>query len=587
MSISQLLRKSDDPLAQLLELLEESRKSLAGKGLKDAKKYFSTLQSKLSEVQSVINRTDFDGAITDSIRRNVDSVQLSAEAQAVYKQLQQGERQNALNDVEKYCLNQMKEFCQTQSLDKPVNITTRLGTEVSLYSSGNGKLMASITQADGNKQEFEVTSNTLITEDKEGKLIVREVNGVTLSGTDGDDVLINLYAHKVKGYGGNDHIVSLNNMLQAVDLDTGDGDDTVTSGNLWDANISAGDGNDQISIGNAFLSSIDAGAGNDNVKAQNLVQVLVELGEGDDSLEAENVFLSSIDAGNGNNKLLLENVVGSSIVSGDGDDDITVNNIVESTVSTGGGNDNIVAKNMRDLVINTGSGDDSVQAVTIDGGIIDTGDGNDFIKGNAITGQTRITTGEGNDIIQAMEITGSQTFLGDGAALNSISIDMGNGNNALVVGNRINNASIQFGDGDDTIQADNIGSGLTGDSRAHSVYIEMGKGNNSLTVDNDIVNAYISGNGKNEITVGGNIQGSTLNGGEGVTNIIVYGYFMNNSLIGDGNPLVPGQDTGTNGSNGRHSIAVLGQLIKYKDMDDQGNLIDNSEIIRNVSHAWG
>lgn len=462
MSLSKLIKNANDPMAEIFEFIEESRNKSSRFGLKDAKKHFSDLERKLGDVQGAINSKNFNKAMNHSLSQTVDSIQLSAEGQALYRDLLARERKNSLNDVEQYSLNKMREFSGTQALNSPVNITTASGINISISNAANGKIIATIEE-NKVKREIEITGNTLITENKSGQLEIREVNGTTIEGTEGDDVLISLYAHKIKGYGGNDTVVSLNNMLQKVDIDTGSGDDSVITSNLWGANINTGTGNDSISTGNVFLSGIDAGAGNDLVQSKNLVRALVDLGSGDNILIGNNASFSTINAGGGNDIIILNDVSSTTINAGDGDNTIKADDITSSEIYTGMGNDFIEAKNIEGSTITSGAGNDNINAFIIKNSEIYTGDGDDTLNTEYIQDKTKIVMGEGNDVLNAKEIIGGTK------QEDNVTIDMGSGNDKIYA-EKVENTILSYENGNAKI--------------THSLYIDMGAGKNSLSTIN-------------------------------------------------------------------------------------------------------
>ena len=164
----------------------------------------------------------------------------------------------------------------------------------------------------------------------------------------------------------------------ANNITTGEGDDTITTGDYNDIIAAAGGDN-----------SIMAGAGDDNITAGEGADTIMG-GAGDDT----------INAGEGMN-----------VLSGEaGDDNITTGRD-DSTVTGGAGDDTIVA-GKGDDVLTGGDGDD---VITTGRGsdTVDAGDDDDIIYTEDLDSEDVIDGGEGEDTVSANSIDAEATYAAD------------------------------------------------------------------------------------------------------------------------------------------------------------------------------
>ena len=298
----------------------------------------------------------------------------------------------------------------------------------------NGSSLASLGTIDAS------TIQTLVLQGGDGANVL-DVSGVTAADFDNPNGL----SIEINGGDGNDTILLSNDF--GANVDAGDGDDTVTGGNLPDT-IQAGDGDDVV----------NGGLGNDQINGADGADIL-NGDDGDDVIDG------------GNNADNISGGVGDDVLDGGSGQDTVSGGLGFDTVSGGTGNDQLFGGDNGD-VINGNSGDDN-----IDGGngndTINSGVNDDTVVGGQ--GDDSITTDSGNDVINGNE---GNDFISAGSG------------NDFIVGD----------DGDDRIF------GGSGDDQAF--------GDNSdptiISTGNDTVNGQ---SGNDTILGGGGID--ILNGGEG------------------------------------------------------------------------
>jgi uncharacterized delta-60 repeat protein len=240
--------------------------------------------------------------------------------------------------------------------------------------------------------------------------------------------------------------------VNKLDIQSGDGNDTIIASVDIPEIINSGAGNDSIVTGDG-TDTIDAGDGNNTVSSGRGSDSVIA-GDGNDSInggDGENV----IDAGAGNNFVQLD--AGSvrtqggddTIIGGGGDDFGGV------SITSGGGNDSITTGDGDDVIncgegddtVNSGGGDDQItsggDADSGEGAVIDAGAGNDGIL--SLFARS-IMGGEGNDRIGAY----AALRVDGGAGDDVIRVGSSSDHPALVFGGD-GNDSIFTGDGDDTI----------------------------------------------------------------------------------------------------------------------------------------
>ncbi|WP_111606111.1 retention module-containing protein [Marinomonas arctica] len=172
--------------------------------------------------------------------------------------------------------------------------------------------------------------------------------------------------------------------------------------------------------------------------------------------------------GSGNDQIVIDNDVEKWLDAGDGDNSIYVGDDVNRNNSAG---------------IKTGSGDDDI-----------------FVKDNV---DSTIQTGGGNDRVQI------GYDLGNG--YHSAHINLGDGDNNLIIKNDVNNYStVHSGSGDDVVSI--------GDDVRYDADIQLGDGNDRLTIG-DKIEKEVSinlGSGNDVLVVGGKVSDEAwVDGGSG------------------------------------------------------------------------
>jgi Ca2+-binding RTX toxin-like protein len=341
--------------------------------------------------------------------------------------------------------------------------------------------------------------------------------------------------------------------VKSLDIESGDGNDSINASLDIPQKISCGDGTDTITTGDAN-DTIDAGGGSDSITS----------GDGDDS----------ITTGDGND----------TITSGDGDDSITTGN-GNDTIGAGAGNESI----------QTGKGNNHV---TANAGTIQTGDGNDTIVGGdgglnigAGNGNDSITTGSGNDHIfdglgadfiatgdgNDTIVTRADPLLNMGATIDggagddafdtifAISIFGGTGND--VIGARQMGGPIDCGPGDDLVR-------VISDAD-HPAVVFGGDGNDKI-FSTDGRDSLYGGGGRDTLYSGNNADLLSGNGGNDQLfgqggNDRLYGGAGNDRLEGSGgnDRLSGGPDAdlinGGIGTNASPHDDPLDQLLNIQD----------------------
>ncbi len=305
--------------------------------------------------------------------------------------------------------------------------------------------------------------------------------------------------------------VNINNAVRSfslstavrLNIDTGDGNDTVTiAGSVTKpASISGGNGNDSL-VGGAGNDTIDGGAGNDTLQGGAGNDTL-QGGAGSDALDGGadvNTVKFTDRTANLTISLATNTVTGESdtianfrhVFGGSGNDTIT-----------GDGNDNEIAGGDGDDFLLGGSGNDSVYG----------NEGSDSLRGN--DGDDFITGGAGNDSFNGGN--GQDTLRG------------GSGNNVLDGGTDIN--TVDYSDHTAAVTVDlaagTASSGSNTDSLANFRNIIGGSGDDWLA-GSTAANTINGGDGND--TIGGNSGNDSLVGDDG--NDMLYGDAGNDTLSG-------------------------------------------------------
>lgn len=223
-----------------------------------------------------------------------------------------------------------------------------------------------------------------------------------------------------------------------------------------------------------------------------------------------------ITAGNGDNTV---HVAGSnvSVTTGDGDDHIIVTDDAEgATISTGNGNDSLKAENLHGATVDLGDGD-NILRIGLSGTILNLGQGNNVVILEEMTRGSSLTAGQGDNTITASQ------WIGD-AADSDISdslIALGDGRNEIVLG-EATKSNITLGNGDNLLSLTGVRDGLimlgdgnndisitgngAGSGTLSQSYLSWGKGDNTLAVAGVSMSAIVGGDGNNVVAIGAQIN---------------------------------------------------------------------------------
>lgn len=252
--------------------------------------------------------------------------------------------------------------------------------------------------------------------------------------------------------------VELNNLQRItenynkVDVETGDGDDTINASELVDSKLSSGKGDDKFRLRNVYNSYIDSGDGDDEVTIGNARNVTIDTGSGDDEVRIDNTkfLITRIRVLEPGEVVYVDRSPKSTVFGGAGDDKISILGGY-SYISGGAGNDNLKGYG----VVNGDEGDDTISGSG--SGTVSGGSGNDVISGSG-----NVSGGTGDDIINASGVVngdeGNDTITGAGI------ISGGTGNDMITIKMGLNfggyggDASIvryNRGDGHDIVNVEN------------------------------------------------------------------------------------------------------------------------------------
>lgn len=334
-----------------------------------------------------------------------------------------------------------------------LKITRPDGLQLDLELDGDVRINDS---EDGSLSVYFPSSGKTCVFDASGAMTVRQ-DEAGQSGTNGDDILIN-----VKG--------SL--------VDGGDGDDTII--NLADdAVINGGTGNDTIFAGRVKGNTITTGEGNDRLLGGILRDSRIDMGEGDNIISAGAVHGGSVRLGDGNNSIDVGGFRGSTHNSEDMK--IILDNALD--VRLGNGNNTVRVGNMSTYAdLHIGDGDNIIRLNDLtENSSVRVGDGKNTYSGMNVSRESNVSLGNGGNTIG---LTGSISM--GGASVNSGSgddtfdvafisngiLDAGGGNGTIHVQHLWGNGIVRGGDGDDTIIVD----------QAFNASIHGGTGKNSIVV---------------------------------------------------------------------------------------------------------
>lgn len=224
---------------------------------------------------------------------------------------------------------------------------------------------------------------------------------------------------------GNDSI-TLGDQLVGIELNAGDGDDTVLLGAGDEMRVHGGNGNDQITA-TAGHTELDGEAGNDTINGGSDRDDIdggdgndvIDAGGGNDVVETGDGLNTAM--GGAGDDTLLGGILADSLVGGDGNDSLGAGN-GDNTVFGGAGNDILRGGNDYDWMWGESGYD------TMKGGL-----GGDFLHGG--NGKDNLFGQEGNDRIY-----------GSG---NDDALDGGTGSDLLVAGDGNDKVWAQDGEADD------------------------------------------------------------------------------------------------------------------------------------------
>jgi hypothetical protein len=167
-------------------------------------------------------------------------------------------------------------------------------------------------------------------------------------------------------------------------------------------NVDGGDGDDTINVRFAQYAYVSGGSGDDTINAWASRYAMIDAGSGDDHVRS---FSSGhIDLGSGDDK--IDSLWGGYVNGGSGDDLVYISRA--ATVDGGSGDDRLWSVGSKGAVISGGLGDDQV---SIDGGtaIFNKGDGNDSIGLGPFSGEKNTIKihGYSADDVSVVESEGS------------------------------------------------------------------------------------------------------------------------------------------------------------------------------------
>lgn len=482
----------------------------------------------------------------------------------------------AADGTHKFVFNDMTEG-NTLADGGGLSVTSKQGSEIRVQRASAEKdgqtsdiYLAGVTRSNGVQFNFEFNENVRINDSEDGTLTVYyadsgethtfDAQGTrtitqgkagSLSGTDVDDILVNLNGSSVDGGNGDDTII---NFADDAELNGGDGNDTVLlAKNVRGNRIDMGNGDDRVMGLYAQDSEINMGDGDDTVGLQMFRNTNINLGDGDNSATVGYAWGGAIVTGNGDNALRIHDGSGLNITAGDGNNQLRSNRFY-GQITLGDGSNTLEAHSLGGQ-INFGDGNNTLETYSLRGQI-NLGDGNNTLDvGNisnyelttsdddnlSASAPRYITAGNGNNTVRVGSLGGAGIELGDGdndvyvrsIGKNSI-VEVGDGNNVFKAGN-IDRGNVTLGDGNNIVDASCVSdfggdNGITvgnGDNtfaigRIHGGNIAMGHGDNTLLTDSVAWGATIAaGNGNNTVGIS-NSWGANLLLGAGVNTIGIF-----------------------------------------------------------------
>ena len=407
--------------------------------------------------------------------------------------------------------------------------------------------------------------NSVLSTESGNDIIVFNGDGNTISTADGQDDL--------RIYEGNYNVIAMGSGADKLDLNgngntinTGSEDDTLQV--IGSFNTIMSEDGDDVLLGRGANNVIDTGIGNDSLVFSQAVGYWdnnytlsnnhITMGKGDDTLEftayinsyfnapAEN---NVIDMGEGNDIAKIYNLRNSIVHLSEGENHGQFLNTNNIRIDSGNETDIIMLSGDNSgMTLLTNGGDDSIYGGFTDGSLLDTGSGDDtltvgyYVDGNYWMGSSELThseiiMGDGNDQLTSKdygEVSFNSIDMGAGddrVVLTTTSRDntivLGDGDNTLNASNYFNNNTVTSGNGNDRIYLD-IKSGSYGNS------FDLGDGDN--VIENNERNNY---NNTQYITSDTSIGGDTYKTGSG-NDVLIAGYGDDNISSGDGDDIIDG-----------------------------------------------
>lgn len=301
----------------------------------------------------------------------------------------------------------------------------------------------------------------------------------------------------------------------AVDvLDTGAGDDTITTDMAYGGDIDAGNGDNLVIIGSAI--------GEDDANDDLLAGASVTTGSGEDTVRVDDDAAGSIATGADDDYVVIGASVGEddwdgdleetgSISTGAGADTVYVNGDANGAIDTGLADDTAADGDYvwiendvgEDASITTGAGDDAVYVDEAMSGAITTGSENDHVSvGGDVDGAwddlATITTEAGDDFVKVW-----------GTLRDNGVIITGEGNDFVVIEGDVENAQDPFAP--DPVDSDAL--------------VDLGADNDELVVESNLNGDVLAGTGDDDLlVVDGSIGNNpftvaAIDGGEGADDL--------------------------------------------------------------------
>lgn len=258
-----------------------------------------------------------------------------------------------------------------------------------------------------------------------------------------------------------------------VTITNGNGDSVINVQAFDVATIISGNGNTEFDV-SAVVATVTNGNGNATLEVQANAAV-VTTGNGNSTIDVSGLLVSGKDAkatvtaGNGNTNITVSAVVDATVASGDGKSTIQVTATGDASVTSGNGDKTVFISSADSAEVALGGGNNQVNAnnidtvsITVGGGAnklfaeggetvtIVTGNGNNQITVGA--DEISVTTGTGNDTV-TVSSTGAAGALGDADASALLNINVGTGQNTIVLGGEAGGITATEGS---SISGDNI-----------------------------------------------------------------------------------------------------------------------------------